>query len=60
MIARIVPVVVVPLEAMAFGDRLRDRRLARTRAAADPQDASELRRLMMTEPSGNLYAQWPA
>jgi len=60
MIARIVPVVVVPLEAMAFGDRLRDRRLARTRAAADPEDVPELRRPMMAEPSGNLYARWPA
>jgi hypothetical protein len=51
---RVLPVVVIPLEAMAFGDRLRDRRLACTRAAADPEDVPELRRSMMAEPSGNL------
>jgi hypothetical protein len=52
--ARILPVVVIPLEAVSFGDRLRDRRLAGTRAAADPEDALEVRRPMMAEPSGNL------
>jgi hypothetical protein len=54
MSARILPVVVIPLEAMASGDRLRDRGLACTRAAADPEDVPKLRRPMMAEPSGNL------
>jgi len=60
MVARVVPVVVVSLEAMAFGDRLRDRRPARARAAADPEDVedvedvSEVHRAVMAEPSGTL------